>query len=132
MSTEVRARILQMVAEGKLSAEEAARLLEASEPELAPARLQPPQPPAPPNPTTISKRSLVIQVTEGGEQKVHVRIPFGLARAAGRFIPRQAQRHLEEYDINLQQLMEDLGDSLVAGPLIQIRDVEDEVLIMVE
>ena len=134
MSTETRSRILRMVAEGKLSAEEAAGLLEAAEPDPAPqSRSQLPSAPVPPAPAnSVSRRSLIIHVTEDGEQKVHVRIPFGLAKAAGRFIPRQAQKHLEEYDIDLQELVGELGDSLGAGPLIQVRDEGNEVLITVE
>ncbi len=94
MMSEERARILRMVANGKLSAEEAAELLEALEPaprtEARTASLVEPLPVASPT----GARTLVINITEGGDSKVNVRIPLGLARAAGRFIPRQAQEYL--------------------------------------
>jgi hypothetical protein len=135
-STEDRARILRMVAAGKLSAEEAADLLEALQYESTPSPRSPvnPESPrvlAPGNPNSLSRRFLLIQVSEGEKTKVNLRIPLALARAAGRFIPRMAQEHLDEYDINLKELMEDLGSGLVEGPLLDIKDEDTRVLIEV-
>ena len=132
MSTEERARILRMVADGKLTAEEAADLLEALEAAPVPAsragsaREQAWQMPE------KRGRSLVITITEGSATTANIRIPLALARAAGRFVPRRAQEQLEDYGVDLKQLLADLGDSLVEGPLIEIQDEEDHVRIAVE
>jgi hypothetical protein len=135
-STEDRARILRMVAEGKLTAEEAAELLEAIQPE---SRSAPRFSPVSEPPRMLehggrlpgTRRFLLIQITEGEHSKVNLRIPLALARAAGRFIPRVAQEHLDEYDINIKELMEDLGNGLVEGPLLEIQDDDSRVLIEV-
>lgn len=143
MSTEERARILRMVAEGKVTAEEAAGLLEAIETPRSDGPRTPPPPPIrpgrvgdmPPPPgwsSGVSRRQLVIRVEADGASKVNLRIPLALARTAGRFIPRQAQKHLDAYDIDLQQLVEDLGQSLGEGPIIEIEDEADRVYIGVE
>src|SRR5579885_1899247 len=131
MSTEERSRILRMVAEGKITAEEAADLLEAIElPRESPRA---PTPPAPPNammPT--SNRSLVIQVFEKDTSRVNVRIPLSLARAAGKFIPRQAQEYLNDFDINLKDILESVGNPAIIGNLVEVRDDDTRVRIAVE
>lgn len=130
---EERSRILRMVAEGKVSAEEAAELLEALEPpRTEPVRPAAPLPPPVPSTAPQNSRVLHIEVDEGGESRVNIRIPLGLARAASRFIPRQAQRHLEGYDIDLEQLVTDLAGVTIEGPLIEVHDDEDRVIIAIE
>ncbi len=150
MSDEERARILRMVAEGKLSPEQAADLLEAiqpqQEPELAERQSEsidwepeppiPPIPPVPPMPEIHfggkrKSRFLLIQIRDSGESKVNLRIPLGLTRAAGKFIPRQAQAYLGKYDINLQDLLNEISQT-DGGTLLEIRDGENKVLIAVE
>ena len=148
MGDEERARILRMVAEGKLSPEEAASLLEAVEPEPAMAagfgpsgyagfgvfrgpgareervrnreagRSRPP-------------RAVVIQIKENGENKINLRIPLGLARAAKKFIPRQAQSYLSAYEIDLQEFLDGASD-LEGGTILEVKDGENRVLIAVE
>jgi hypothetical protein len=138
-----------MVADGKLSPEEAASLLEAVEPEPEPQvssysiptetqyggygapgerdmrirgregrRSRPP-------------RAVVIQIKEHGENKVNIRIPLGLARAAKKFIPRQAQNYLSAYEIDLQEFLDGAGD-MEGGTLLEVKDGENRVLIAVE
>jgi hypothetical protein len=138
MSDEERARILRMVAEGKLSPEEAADLLEAIQPPPVEERVaMGPMPPNPPNPPMFVRghrrrgRILVIHVREGNENKVNLRIPISLTRAAGKFIPRQASQYLSKYDINLNDFVEDLADA-EGGTILEIRDGENKVLIAVE
>lgn len=139
MGNEERARILRMVAEGKVSPAEGEDLLAALEPapraESRPTSPMPPMPPAPPLPPTIRtgrRRTLVIHISEGGNSKVNVRIPLGLARAASKFIPRQAQAYLNEREINLEELLEGLGGADNDGTMIAIDDGEDKVRIAVE
>src|SRR5690349_4488563 len=100
MNDDERARVLRMVAEGKLSPEEAANLLDALEPDPEPQQERswyssspdagaPGGPP--PGDMTVraqgrersrgrAPRAVVIQIKEGGDNKVNVRIPLGLAR----------------------------------------------------
>ncbi len=140
-----RSRILRMVAEGKVSPVEAEDLLAALEPRSTEGRSLgtpelgslplPPMPPMPPMPPRqIARRSLVIQISEGDQNKVNVRIPLTLARAAGKFIPRHSQQYLDNYDINLNQLLESLGSTTIEGDgtLVEIRDDDDTVRIAVE
>lgn len=132
-------RILQMVADGKLTSEEAAELLDALQAETRPAvrdqgvqlqrdessylRQQ--------GPGRRSPRTLMIQISEGGDSHVNLRIPFGLFRAAGKYIPRKAQASLSEYGIDLEELLGDLSGS-ESGVLLQVNDGDDHVLIAVE
>jgi hypothetical protein len=146
---EERARILRMVAEGKLSPEEAASLLEAVEPEGEPevsSYSNPPESPyvsyTGPSEREVrirgregrrgrSPRAVVIQIKENGENKVNLRIPLGLARAAKKFIPRQAQNYLSAYEIDLQEFLEGAND-MEGGTLLEVKDGENRVLIAVE
>jgi hypothetical protein len=145
MSNEERARILRMVAEGKVTPAEAEDLLAALDaaPDAgvrstgASATFGPGSmsaPPVPPGPPGIRKqrRSLVIQVKEGADPKVNVRIPLSLARAAGRFIPRRAQQQLAAYNIDLEELLSGLGAAEGDGTLVEVKDGKDEVRIAVE
>lgn len=133
---EERGRILRMVSEGKLTPSEAEELLAALTPDPAlgmavqPRPSLPPLPPMPPVPPA-RRHSLVIQVYEGEKSKVNLRIPLGLARAAGRFIPRQAQQRLDEFDINLEQLLQSLHDG-ESGTLLEVIDGKDHIHIAVE
>lgn len=135
MSNEERGRILRMVSEGKLSPEEAADLLEAIQP--APREERVPEPRLSPQVTFSGHgrgrrgRSLVIHIKEGGENKVNLRIPFSLTKAAGKFIPRQATNYLNKYEINLEEFLDDLGDA-EGGTILEIKEGENKVLIAVE
>ncbi|GAC1325183.1 MAG: hypothetical protein NVS2B16_20650 [Chloroflexota bacterium] len=137
MNGDEQRRILTMVAEGIVSAEEAAELLDAAKPEEAP------ETPAPSwidglpqrrsdGPPQSARRSLVILVVEGGDSKVNVRIPLGLARAATRFIPGKAQEYLDDYKIDIKDLLADLGNNFSQGPLLEIQEGENQVRIAVE
>jgi|SRR5947209_1679537 len=134
MSDEERSRILRMVAEGKLSPEEAADLLEAvqSPAQEEEATMMPGR-----NPSMVMRghrrrsRCLVIHVREGSENKVNLRIPISLTRAAGKFIPRQATQYLSKYEINLNDFVEDLAEA-EGGTILEIREGDNKVLIAVE
>lgn len=143
MLSEDRRRILQLVADGKITAEEAAELLDALPKEgqsdgpreqsdfggPLPQLPSPPQYPAWPQPTRA--RALVIQINDGSDSHVNLRIPFGLARAAGKFVPRRAQQQLKEFGIDLQELLDDLRGS-ENGTILQVNDDDSHVLIAVE
>jgi hypothetical protein len=137
MSDEERSRILRMVSEGKLSPEEAADLLEAIQPPPQPAEEFSGMAPTS-SPSLVMRgghrrrgRCLVIHVREGSENKVNLRIPISLTRAAGKFIPRQATQYLSKYEINLNDFVEDLAEA-EGGTILEIREGDNKVLIAVE
>ncbi len=125
---EERERILRMVSEKRLTPSEAEELLVALD--------APPQQVARPAAGALAPRpaprTLLIHVADGGESKVNLRIPLGLARAAGGFIPRQAQQHLASHDINLERLLDGLGPAGGVGTLLEVRDGAGIVRIAVE
>jgi|SRR5579875_2911047 len=140
MNDDERRRILRMVAEGTVTPEDGAELLDAlhedrrvSEPDRPEQNRETSQAiAAAPAATVSSGRSLVIRITEGEESTVNLRIPLGLARAAGRFLPRRAQHDLSEHGIDLSELFEGVAGGVDNGPLIMIQDDEDTVYIGVE
>jgi hypothetical protein len=136
MGDEERRQILRMVAEGKLSPEEASGLLEAVEDASERQRADTPGPGFEPprrfkhgRPT--SRRALIIHIKEGGDSKVNIRIPLSLAKVAGKFIPKQAQTYLKNYEIDLEQFLEDAGE-VEGGTILEVKDGDNRVLIAVE
>jgi len=133
MANEEQARILQMVANGQISPAEAGDLLSALEP--PPPRPNPPPAFAlSPNLSTRSRssRSLTIQVLEGERSKVNVRIPLGLARAAERFLPRQAQQYLREQGIELGEMLDSVQGNEEPTTLLEVEDGDTRVRIAIE
>jgi hypothetical protein len=131
-------RILQMVADGKLTSEEAAELLDALQVETRRGNQeQASSVPQRFDNTGLSRqqgrpaRTLMIQINEGNDSHVNLRIPFGLFRAAGKYIPRKAQASLRDYGIDLEELLGDLSGS-ESGVLLEVNDGDDHVLIAVE
>ena len=135
MSGEERMRVLRMVSEGTLTAEEANGLLSALEIPAGHATrviptMPPPRPPTPDAPQSRSK--LVIDIQENDEKQVHVCIPLSLARAATRLIPKDAQRFLNEAEINIDELLDGLAGVDTDGVLVSIQDDDTRVVIRVE
>lgn len=118
MSNAERVRVLQMVAEGKVSPAEADEVLEA----LAPAPPAVPfTVPAAPKPGTMPsinrqgptghtpRRALRIEVSDG-EWSATARIPSGLDHAQQDFLIRPVRKLLEMHDIDLGALVTFLDD----------------------
>lgn len=116
-TTEERMQILSMVAEGKITAEEGAKLLAALEPEKKP------KPPvrAPEAPT--EPRWFRVRVTDlrTGKAKVSVNLPFGLVdvgmRMGARFAP-------ELENIDMAQIVEQVKAG-GQGKMVEVEDEED-------
>lgn len=119
-STEERMRILMMIQEGKVSAAEGARLIEALE-----ESSDRPVPPSshPSRPPSIGRKPQYLRVlitdTDSGKSRVNVRLPVSLIdsglRMGARFAPE-----IEGLD------MEDLNAWLSSGEIGQIVDIFDE------
>ena len=116
--------VLRLVAEGKLSADEAAPIIDALGHRNAP---RPPEPPsAAPTPGKGRGRRIRIQVTERGRRVVDVRVPLAFAAMAGRMVPGIP----DSYRALIEQAVE--GD--VVGPIVDLAEDEDgdAVLITIE
>ena len=140
MAAEERDRILGLLEAGKISADQAAVLLDAvasprtgraaaaaapgSSPGFSPG-FSPGSSPTPRPPAQLLRIS--IDAVEGGENKakVNINVPLGLARFAARFLPKEARVELEDQNIDLSELLANLGDEVPDGPLVDI-DTRDE------
>lgn len=123
-------RILNMVAEGKLSADEAEMLLE----QVPQERTSSVQPQA----RASSDRMLRIRVTgyEGDKQSpinVNVNLPLKVARIAGRLataaLPQSAHATLQEQHIDISTLdFDELIDALedTGGDIVNVQSHSDE------
>jgi len=118
-TSEERLKILAMLEEGKISADEAATLLRA----LEGGRRARPAPAG----TTGRKQFLRVQVTDtiSGAPKVNVTLPMGLVSAGIRMAERFAP-NLEGFDM---QELEELLASGAEGKLIEVLDEADNELV---
>lgn len=128
MPNEERTRILQMVADAAITPAEAGDLLAA----LDGAQRPPTQATYAATVSRASAKNLTIQIIDGSKTNVNIRIPLALARAAGRFIPRQAQAYLNTHEINLEQLMESLQTNDGENTLLEVLDGDAHIRIAVE
>jgi hypothetical protein len=129
-------RVLQLVAEGRISAEEAGPILDAleSEPRSARARDEEPGvgrtspgpsegPAAEPVPSQ-GATAIRIQVTEAGRQVVNLRVPLALGRMALDHIPGLS---MSTADLVRRALAENR-----TGTLLAVDDKDDGVRISIE
>ena len=130
-------RVLQLVAQGKLSAEDAAPLLDALEgkPKGAPGAPRPPEPPSPPqfgadlgpaaNASGSQPRFARVEVRERGRRVVDLRIPISLGRFALSRVPGLSSQQIAE--------VEDAVTSGAHGPILDVQDPDgDGVRIVLE
>jgi hypothetical protein len=120
MASEERLKVLKMVQEGKISAEDAIELLSI----LEEGRRRPPMPPTPPTPPGMSKRDnrwLRVRVTDTstGKTRVNVRLPIGMVSAGVKMGMRFAP-NVEGVD------PEQLMDFIQSGEIGQIVDVYND------
>ncbi len=140
---ENRMEILKMLQAGKITAEEAAELLQALEPSEIMVK--------PENDRTIQlmdedydeeedgeeggkprKRKrpkfLIIEVSKDGSKKVNVRIPLKLAKMASRFIPKHAHAQMKAHGMegNLNELLAGLEELEPGEDLINVNDEDDD------
>ncbi len=119
-STEERMRILMMIQEGKITAAEGARLIEALE-DISEKPPTPPRPPVSGPPSGKKPRYLRVLITDTdtGKARVNVRLPVSLVNSGLRMGARFAPE-IEGLD------MEDLNAWLNSGEIGQIVDIFDE------
>ncbi len=134
MPTEEGRQVLELLAQGKIDAEQAYRLLRA----LGDVREGPPAPPGSPvsergpePPPGTRGRVLRIRVSERGKQKVNVAIPLAIARIGKMKLGASGlvRGHLQKFGIDLDELLKEVES---AGRIVDINDDEDRVEIFVE
>ena len=111
------ATVLRLVSEGKLSAEEAAPIIEAlGRHRVAPPPPEPPTPPTPPGsvPGKGRGRRVRIQVTEHGRRVVDVRVPLAFAAMAARMVPGIPESYAA--------LIEQAVDTDAIGPIVDVAE----------
>lgn len=148
MPTEEGKQVLKLLAEGKIDADQAYRLLKAIGdvdekrtgaafaggqwgpiPPIPPDRpLFPPDAPIPPG---LGRRTLRIMVTSGGKSKVNIAIPLGIARMGKTKIAASGlvREQLAKFGIDLDDVLRHISHS---GPIVDIADGDDRVMIVVE
>lgn len=111
-------RVLQLVAEGKLTAAEAGPILDALEGgERAGSRTASPARPGqePETGDRRSARSARIEIFEGGKRRVNLRVPISLGRFALARVPGLSAERIEEVE-----------EAVASGQLGPILDIEDD------
>jgi len=116
-----RLKILKMLEEGKINAEEAYKLLSSSNEKKA--------------------RHLIIRVKEEGGENVNVKIPLNLAKTITKvvgnikgIIPEETQKKLKEKGVEISDVLEGLSDLIPEEPttLIEVNSDDESVYIGVE
>ncbi len=117
-TTEERLKILKMIQEGKITAEEGSRLLKALSSSTARPR------PAPPRPVGTA-RWLRVRVTDmaSGKAKVNVNLPLKLVDAGLNIAAQFAPENIE-LDGLMDAVNEAIDDNLI-GKIVDVVDGED-------
>ena len=143
MPSEEGKQVLKLLADGKIDPEQAYRLLKAigdvedrerPEPPFGQSGHGPTRPPFPPDPSMppgLGRRTLRITVTSGGKTKVNIAIPLGIARMGKTKIAASGlvREQLAKFGIDLDDVLRHISHS---GPIVDIADGDDRVLIVVE
>lgn len=120
-----RRRILDMLAAGTITVDDAASLLKALGTPGSAGASAPPPPPAPHHPKAPARLLRIVIDAAKGEDgsaaaKVRVNVPLTLAKFAMRFMPPEAKSELDIQGIDLSKLLEELGDEVPEGRLVDI------------
>jgi len=111
-------RILEMVSEGKITAEEGARLIEALESgdksSTAGARAG-------------KAKFIRIKVNTSDGDSVNVNVPLALARIALRFVPKEARAELQEKDIDLDEVVEAILNG-AEGNIVDVKSSDGDIV----
>ncbi|HDR06751.1 MAG TPA: hypothetical protein ENN88_03870 [Candidatus Coatesbacteria bacterium] len=115
MNPEERKKILDMVADGTITVQEAERLFESAGDEGGETRPK----------ARADNKFLIIKVHQGDKTNVNVRLPLTLAKLARHFIPKDIEVNGKPLEIDLDQLIT-LVESEVEGNIVEVHHVEDD------
>jgi len=105
-------RVLKMVEEGKINAEQAAKLLDAMGEVLT-------------TPKTEKFIRIYIQSSDGN--KINIVVPLGLIKILSSFIPKDAKAVLDENEIDLNQLITAVQEG-ANGTIVDIISEDGDVV----
>jgi len=105
-------KILKMVEEGKLNAEQAARLLDAMGEVLT---------------TPKTGKFIRININSADGNSINVVVPIGLMKLISGFIPKNAKAILDEYEVDLNQLITAIQEG-ANGTLVDITSEDGDVI----
>ncbi len=132
MTTAEGRQVLELLAQGRIDAEQAYRLLRA----IGDVREDAPSAPPPAaergaEPAAGARgRILRIRVSENGKPKVNVAIPLAIARIGKMKLGAGlVSHHLQKFGLDLDQLLREVE---TAGRIVDINDEKDRVEIFVE
>ncbi len=115
-----RTRILTMLRDGKLSVEDADRLLRA----LATERDRP---------DTARGRMLRVRVSGRRGDRVNVAVPLALAEMILRFLPKNLRLVTEGQEVDIADLVRGISGSDAQGTIVDVRDQRgDHIEVIVE
>lgn len=121
---EEKKRIMKMLEDGKINADEAYRLLEAIEKK-----------------GEKEGKFFRVEVESGGEKKVNIKIPFKVAtkllKVGGKLVTKfskEAREKLEEYDIDIEEILKSLEEELydIPSTIVDINEDRERIKIWIE
>lgn len=121
---EEKKRIMKMLEDGKINADEAYRLLEAIEKK-----------------GEKEGKFFRVEVESGGEKKVNIKIPFVVAtklmKVGGKLVTKfskDAREKLEEYDIDIEEILKSLEEELydIPSTIVDINEDRERIKIWIE
>ncbi len=126
MPDEALDRVLRLIAEGRLTAAEAAPILDALDGRPAPSRTEPVTRPDQPadQPDSAPGKVLRVQVTEAGRAVINLRIPLSLGRAAISQVPGLSE--------STSDRIREAIEAGVKGSILEVDDAGDGVRISIE
>ncbi|MDX2004338.1 MAG: hypothetical protein SFU83_03595 [Meiothermus sp.] len=123
-------RIMDLVKEGRISVEEALRLIEAMGTDKPGSKTPPPSAPASPGYayTTVTTSQpahrgiakMIRIVIDGEDVRLKVNVPASLAKFAANFIPPEAKAQINAQGIDLAGILDMLKGDLPEGKLVDI------------
>ena len=123
--TSEKERILKMLEEGKINADESYRLLEAIEKKSREGK----------------SRFFRIEVESGGEKKVNVKIPTVIAtklmKVGGKLVTKvshKTREKLEEYNIDIEDILKSIEEELydIPSTIVDIDENGEKIKIWIE
>ncbi|HUT99481.1 MAG TPA: hypothetical protein VM054_10450 [bacterium] len=114
MTAEERKKILEMVADGTVTTDEAERLFTAAGPDDDTPRI-----------VRADNKFLIIKVHQGDKTNVNVRVPLALARLAKMFIPKDIEVNGKPLNVDMDQII-NLVESEVEGNIVEVHQEDDD------